>query len=82
MLVGEPFAGKTKVLNVLAETLSLMNQNGYGEEEKVVFRTVNPKAITMGQLFGRFDPVSHEVMYSIYFSTHKMCLTVRTLTSH
>uniref|UniRef100_A0A803T4Q5 Dynein axonemal heavy chain 12 n=1 Tax=Anolis carolinensis TaxID=28377 RepID=A0A803T4Q5_ANOCA len=60
MLVGEPFAGKTKVLHVLADTLSLMNQRGYGDEEKVVHRTVNPKSITMGQLFGRFDPVSHE----------------------
>ncbi|KAH0630137.1 hypothetical protein JD844_012805 [Phrynosoma platyrhinos] len=61
MLVGEPFAGKTKVLHVLADTLSLMNQRSYGDEEKVVHRTVNPKSITMGQLFGRFDPVSHEL---------------------
>ncbi|XP_026532204.1 dynein heavy chain 12, axonemal [Notechis scutatus] len=60
MLVGEPFSGKTKVLHVLADTLSLMNEREYGEEEKVIHRTVNPKAITMGQLFGRFDPVSHE----------------------
>ncbi|KAJ6668326.1 hypothetical protein lerEdw1_015703 [Lerista edwardsae] len=71
MLVGEPFAGKTKVLHVLAETLSLMNQKGYGEEEKVVFRTVNPKAITMGQLFGRFDPVSHEWTDGIVANTFR-----------
>lgn len=62
MLVGESFSGKTKVLHVLAETLSLMKERGYGEEEKVIFRTVNPKSITMGQLFGQFDMVSHEVM--------------------
>lgn len=76
MLVGEPFAGKTKVLHVLADTLTLMNQRGYGEEEKVIHRTVNPKAITMGQLFGRFDPVSHEVMYIIhdYLHTQKFLL--------
>lgn len=65
MLVGEPFAAKTKVLHVLADTLTLMNERNYGEEEKVMYRTVNPKSITMGQLFGQFDPVSHEVIYKI-----------------
>ncbi|RXM97062.1 Dynein heavy chain 12, axonemal [Acipenser ruthenus] len=33
MLVGEPFAGKTKVLHVLADTLTLMNERGYEEEK-------------------------------------------------
>lgn len=61
MLVGEPFAGKTKVLHVLADTMTLMNNNGHTDKEKVIFRTLNPKSITMGQLFGQFDPVSHKV---------------------
>lgn len=61
MLVGEPFAGKTRVLHVLADTLTLMHNKGYGEEERVIYRTLNPKSITMGQLFGQFDLVSHEV---------------------
>lgn len=61
MMVGEPFSGKTKVLRVLADTLTLMNERGIGAEEKVIFRTVNPKSVTMGQLFGQFDLSTHEV---------------------
>uniref|UniRef100_A0A803XYS6 Dynein axonemal heavy chain 12 n=1 Tax=Meleagris gallopavo TaxID=9103 RepID=A0A803XYS6_MELGA len=71
MLVGESFSGKTKVLHVLADTLSLMKERGYGEEEKVVFRTVNPKSITMGQLFGQFDIVSHEWTDGIIANTFR-----------
>lgn len=54
MLVGEPFAGKSMVLQVLAETLSLMNTKGVGDELKVQYKVINPKAVTIGQLYGNF----------------------------
>ncbi|CAF1455240.1 unnamed protein product [Rotaria magnacalcarata] len=60
MLVGEPFAGKSMVLQVLAESLSLMNTKGVGDELKVQYKVINPKAVTIGQLYGNFDLVSHE----------------------
>ena len=62
MLVGEPFGGKTSVLKVLAESMGDLCVAGVENYDKVIYKIVNPKAITMGQLYGQFDPVSHEVL--------------------
>ncbi|XP_044742040.1 dynein axonemal heavy chain 12 [Chrysoperla carnea] len=59
MLVGEPFGGKTTCLQVLAESLSWMFETGLGESI-VEYQIINPKSITMGQLYGQFDAVSYE----------------------
>lgn len=61
MIVGLPLGGKTKVLEVLGEGMTKLSEQGQSDYEKVIYRIINPKSITMGQLFGQFDPVSHEV---------------------
>lgn len=59
ILVGNPFGGKTSLIHLLAETLNLQNQLRQ-KDERVEYETVNPKALTMDQLYGSFDNVSYE----------------------
>nr|CAD7446891.1 unnamed protein product [Timema bartmani] len=59
MLVGGPYTGKTSAVKVLAGALTLLEEQGE-DENKVMFQIINPKSVTMGQLYGQFDPVSYE----------------------
>ena len=69
MMVGDPFGGKTAVIHTMADAMTLLNERGNMEYEKVMYKTMNPKAITMGQLYGQFDPVSHEVRAARHVSS-------------
>ncbi|XP_069101059.1 dynein axonemal heavy chain 12-like isoform X1 [Argopecten irradians] len=71
MLVGEPFGCKTKVIETLSEGMTLLFDQGVEEYNKVFYRVINPKAITMGQLYGQFDPVSHEWTDGIIANTFR-----------
>nr|XP_014091747.2 dynein heavy chain 12, axonemal isoform X1 [Bactrocera oleae] len=63
MLVGEPLAGKSKTLQVLSKVLSALKIKAPSKSsyfQHVQMGIMNPKSITMNQLYGSFDPVSYE----------------------
>ncbi|MCO5581018.1 hypothetical protein L7F22_034894 [Adiantum nelumboides] len=60
MLVGQPFSGKTSAIRILQRALSDLAEAGLNEERKVQVATVNPKSVTMGQLYGQADPMTQE----------------------
>ena len=60
MVVGEPFSGKTMCMNVLAGAQTELNSKGLMGECKTIINRLNPKAITMGQLYGKADEISHD----------------------
>lgn len=60
MLVGEPFGGKTSILHTLASALTTMFEQKEPNGVATKYFTINPKSITLDQLYGFFDPVSSE----------------------
>ncbi|XP_068171919.1 dynein axonemal heavy chain 1 [Antennarius striatus] len=63
MLVGPSGSGKTQCYQVLAAALTALKGQpsaSGGVYESVQIRVVNPKSVTVGQLHGEYDSLTHE----------------------
>ncbi|XP_053154302.1 dynein axonemal heavy chain 1 isoform X2 [Hemicordylus capensis] len=63
MLVGPTGSGKSKCYRVLAAAMTSLKGRpsvSGGNYEAVKYYVLNPKSITMGQLYGEFDLLTHE----------------------
>lgn len=62
MIVGQTLSGKTKAYQSLAEALGDLAgvRRATMREFQTIYKIINPKAITLDQLYGSFDPLSHE----------------------
>jgi len=76
MVVGPTGGGKSCIIKVLADALTLMAEHGkktFPKIERVKSYIMNPKSITMGQLYGEFDANTHEWQDGILAGMVRMC---------
>jgi dynein heavy chain len=61
-LVGPTGSGKSTIWRVLAQTMSKLRQSGSNDERyaEVIFSILNPKCITMGELYGEMNTLTQE----------------------
>lgn len=81
MLVGYSSI-KTSAIRVLAAALTDLNAQALLGEHKVNMWSLNPKSVTMGQLYGQDDPVSKEWsdgVLATVFRTAARCVWNSTL---
>ena len=62
VLVGPTGGGKTTIYNVLAGAMTTLREQNHKNEDfqKVVTTVLNPKCITMGELYGEFNELTLE----------------------
>ncbi|CAF4716798.1 unnamed protein product [Rotaria socialis] len=60
MLVGKTLSGKTTTWKLLKYSLTTLNKQGLNEYNKVVEYPINPKAVSLGELYGQFNLATNE----------------------
>ncbi len=78
MLVGDTMSGKTTCYEVLADALTDLAMSGTANEQKVQTFVVNPKSITINQLFGFADAITKEWTEGIFAYIFKRCSSSRS----
>lgn len=77
VLVGGTMAGKTTAWQTLAETLKdiKLDEHAKVKEFEVACRIINPKSVSDGNLFGRFDSETSEWMDGVLSKTFREMAT-------
>ena len=90
MIVGRPISGKSAAWKVLSYTLThLSAPEGRPDDvssealsqrkwKKVHTVVINPKSISMGQLYGEFDPTTHEWTDGVLAIKYRQCAGTST----
>ena len=73
MLVGRTQSGKTVTWSTLKMTLTRLNKEGEAGYQRVQESTINPKSVTLGELYGEFDLSTNEWTDGILSSVMRAC---------
>lgn len=80
IIVGKSMSGKTTAWQILAETLRDIKSNADASitEYDVMYRIINPKSISMDQLYGHIDSVTREWSEGVVEKVFREMVTVTT----
>ena len=60
MIVGETMSGKTTTYQILKQAMTNLTNEGAPGMQRVEYSIINPKSITIDQLYGFSDPITKE----------------------
>ena len=62
MIVGPATAGKSTCYKVLAKTMTELRSNNSKNQsfQRVLYQIINPKAISMGELYGEYNEFTQD----------------------